>query len=296
MSSGSASSGRPSNPDRAAPTNPRSAHPAPLGIAHEWNQAVAEQYLDHVAATVKLLARYGIYTLLDMHQDVYNKNFRGEGAPNWAVCTDNVPIVPKGGRWSNNYSNPTLQTAVQHFWSNDVVGNLQGNFDLVWKTVAERLQERPLGGRLRPVQRTLLDGDADGVGVDLHGPIGVLLHGEGPHRIPGQRDVAVDLPARRAGQRRHPDDPGRRPAPPDLRGAGHLLGDRRQRPFPAGPDALPAHRLQLPRLLRGPQPRDREPDQPPQVPPVRGDRGIRAGRHPPLHELRRTSRADRPSS
>ena len=86
---------------------------------------------------MKLLAQYGIYTLLDMHQDVYNQNFRGEGAPDWAVCTNNVPIVPKGGRWSNNYSNPTLQTAVGHFWANDVVGNLQGNYDLVWKTVAQ---------------------------------------------------------------------------------------------------------------------------------------------------------------
>jgi endoglycosylceramidase len=53
------------------------------------------------------------------------------------VCTNNVPIVPKGGRWSNNYSNAQLQTAVQHFWANDVVGNLQGQFDLVWKTVAD---------------------------------------------------------------------------------------------------------------------------------------------------------------
>ena len=34
-------------------------------------------------------------TLLDMHQDVYDKLFRGEGAPEWAVCTDNVPIVPQ---------------------------------------------------------------------------------------------------------------------------------------------------------------------------------------------------------
>jgi endoglycosylceramidase len=124
-------------PGSGGPNQPQVCTPGAPGNAHEWNKVVAEQYLSHVAATVKLLARYGIYTLLDMHQDVYNQNFRGEGAPNWAVCTDNVPIVPKGGRWSNNYSNPTLQTAVAHFWSNDVIGNLQGNYDLVWKTVAQ---------------------------------------------------------------------------------------------------------------------------------------------------------------
>jgi endoglycosylceramidase len=130
-------------PGSGGPNQPQICTPGAPGNAHEWNRAVAERYLDHVAATVKLLARYGIYTLLDMHQDVYNQNFRGEGAPNWAVCTNDVPIVPKGGRWSNNYSSPTLQTAVAHFWANDVVGNLQGNFDLVWKTVAQKFKNNP---------------------------------------------------------------------------------------------------------------------------------------------------------
>jgi endoglycosylceramidase len=113
------------------------------GNPHEFNRAIALRYLRHVAATVNLLARHGIYTLLDMHQDVYNSNFRGEGAPNWAVCTNNVPIVPLGGRWSNNYANATLQTAAGHFWSNDVVGNLQGQFDLVWQTVANYFKNNP---------------------------------------------------------------------------------------------------------------------------------------------------------
>ncbi len=131
-------SGGPNQPQICTPGTPEA-----TAAVHEWNQTVAEQYLSHVAATVTLLAQYGIYTLLDMHQDVYNENFRGEGAPDWAVCTNNVPIVPKGGRWSNNYSNPTLQTAVGHFWANDVVGNLQGNYDLVWKTVAQYFKNNP---------------------------------------------------------------------------------------------------------------------------------------------------------
>ena len=132
-------SGGPNQPQICAPGSARDHRP----VSTNEIRAVAEQYLSHVAATVKLLAHYGIYTLLDMHQDVYNQNFRGEGAPDWAVCTDNVPIVPKGGRWWNNYANPTLQTAVGHFWSNDVVGNLQGNYDLVWKTVAQYFKNNP---------------------------------------------------------------------------------------------------------------------------------------------------------
>jgi len=124
-------------PGSGGPNQAKICSPGPPGNPHEFDRAVADRYLQHVAATVQLLGRYGIYTLLDMHQDVYNANFRGEGAPDWAVCTDNMPIVPSGGRWSNNYANPQLQTAVQHFWSNDVVGDLQGNLDLVWATVAD---------------------------------------------------------------------------------------------------------------------------------------------------------------
>jgi endoglycosylceramidase len=130
-------------PGTGGPNQPSVCAPGTPGDPHEFNKAIALSYLKHVAATVALLARHGIYTLLDMHQDVYNSNFRGEGAPSWAVCTNNVPIVPLGGRWSNNYSNAQLDTAVGHFWNNDVVGNLQGQFDLVWQTVANYFKNDP---------------------------------------------------------------------------------------------------------------------------------------------------------
>jgi endoglycosylceramidase len=117
--------------------------PGEPGNPHEFNASVARRYLANVAKTVDLLGRDGIYTLLDMHQDVYSHLFLGEGAPNWAVCTDNQPIVPVGGRWSRNYRNPTLDIAEEHFWDNDVVGNLQGQFDLVWATVARYFSHNP---------------------------------------------------------------------------------------------------------------------------------------------------------
>jgi endoglycosylceramidase len=113
------------------------------GNPHEFQASVARRYLANVAKTVDLLGHYGVYTLLDMHQDVYSHLFLGEGAPNWAVCTDDRPVVPVGGRWSQNYHNPTLDVAEQHFWDNDVVGNLQGQFDLVWGTVARYFRNNP---------------------------------------------------------------------------------------------------------------------------------------------------------
>ena len=68
----------------------------------QFNQAVLNRYVGHLRTTIDLLARFHIYTILDMHQDVYSETFEGEGAPDWAVCTNGVasdgparPLVPR---------------------------------------------------------------------------------------------------------------------------------------------------------------------------------------------------------
>ena len=86
--------------------------------------------------TVDLLGRFHIYTILDMHQDVYNEMFDGEGAPRWAVCTNGVPSVDPPGRWSLEYGTKAAGIAFHHFWDNDVRGDLQGQYDQVWGDVA----------------------------------------------------------------------------------------------------------------------------------------------------------------
>ena len=103
-------------------------------------------YMSRLEATVSLLARYGIYSLIDMHQDVYNEAFGGEGAPDWAVCTDGVtPEAPActWPNWSVNYTGPGVAQAYGHFWDNDVVGNLQGQFDTLWTKIAARFRGNP---------------------------------------------------------------------------------------------------------------------------------------------------------
>jgi hypothetical protein len=56
-------------------------------------------------------------------------------------------------------------------------------------------------------------------------------------------------------------------------------------PSQLGPMPVPAAGLQLPCLLRRPQPAHRQPHQPVSVPPVRGDSGGRTGHHAAVHEL-----------
>jgi len=110
---------------------------------HQLNLAVLDRYVAHLKQTVTLLGRYHIFTILDMHQDVYNQAFDGEGAPSWAVCTNNVPSTDPPGRWSREYGTTAAQIAFDHFWNNDVRGNLQGQYDKVWGYVAKAFRGNP---------------------------------------------------------------------------------------------------------------------------------------------------------
>ncbi len=130
-------------PGTAKENDPRICTKGTPGDPGQWNQAVADRYIRRVVRTVDLLGRYHIYTLLDMHQDVYSQAFKGEGAPRWAVCTNGLPLKTLPGRWSNNYASPALNAAFGNFWSNDVVGNLQGEFDRSWTAVAAAFKGNP---------------------------------------------------------------------------------------------------------------------------------------------------------
>ncbi|MHB1763103.1 MAG: cellulase family glycosylhydrolase [Acidimicrobiales bacterium] len=129
-------------PGGLPPNSPGICAPGSPGHAHQWNQATADAYLSKVQHTVDLLGRYGIFTLLDMHQDVYNQAFAGEGAPSWAVCTNGIPPT-NTGNWVANYTEAAVAAAYSHFWNNNVVGNLQGNYDRAWRAVARRFAGNP---------------------------------------------------------------------------------------------------------------------------------------------------------
>ena len=123
-------------PGTASANDPAICRSGPPGNPGQFNQAVLNAYLNRLDRTVNLLGRYHIYTILDMHQDVYNEQFDGEGAPPWAVCTDGRPSVDPPGRWSLEYGTAAAGMAYRNFWTNDVVGNLQGEYDKVWAAVA----------------------------------------------------------------------------------------------------------------------------------------------------------------
>ena len=130
-------------PGQGGPNQPGVCTQGPGGDPHMWSAAVATKYLDEVAKVVAALGRHHIYALIDMHQDVWNQLFSGEGMPDWATCTNGNPITVYPGRWSANYSNPAVDAAFNHLFDNDVVGNLQGEYQRSWSAIAARFADNP---------------------------------------------------------------------------------------------------------------------------------------------------------
>jgi len=130
-------------PGTAPPNDPAICTKGPPRDPKQFNAAVLDRYLARLKASVDLLGRFGIYSLLDMHQDVYNGLFDGEGAPNWAVCTNGLSPGDPPGRWSANYATAAADIAYGHFWRNNVAGNLQGEYDRVWAAVAAFFRNDP---------------------------------------------------------------------------------------------------------------------------------------------------------
>ncbi len=108
-----------------------------------------EDYLKSIDKIFSLAEKYGVYILLDMHQDIYSANGGksvGDGAPEWAAITDGAkPRMPifvwaDGyffGRWVHN--------SFDHFWNNDYyrgVG-LQDRYCELWKMLAKRYKDSP---------------------------------------------------------------------------------------------------------------------------------------------------------
>jgi endoglycosylceramidase len=92
-----------------------------LGIPFEFVMPtpgrVDRHYLESIAGTVRILARHGIYVLLDFHQDGWGPVTHGNGMPAWATLTDGLPN-PAAPFPLYYVQNPALQRAFDNFWAN----------------------------------------------------------------------------------------------------------------------------------------------------------------------------------
>lgn len=132
----------------------------PLAAADEpYDPATIAAYLAQIDGLVAMLARHGIRSLIDMHQDDYSAAFydpdgstpwKAEGAPPWAVCTASptaggaaLPASTQSDWGTANFTDSGILTAADHFWANDVSANLQGEFIRTWTAVAAHYAGNP---------------------------------------------------------------------------------------------------------------------------------------------------------
>lgn len=60
----------------------------------QFDARVFDAYIGHLKDTVSLLARHGIFSLIDMHQDVYNEVFGGKERPTGRCARTASPPGP----------------------------------------------------------------------------------------------------------------------------------------------------------------------------------------------------------
>ncbi len=105
-----------------------------------------EAYLDRIEQRVKWYTSRGMYVLLDMHQDLYSIKFGGDGAPEWAIQANGLPVSPNnpyGNLWFLKNLDPALVAAFQNFWKYSAYKELQDHYILAWKKVAKRFKDNP---------------------------------------------------------------------------------------------------------------------------------------------------------
>ena len=101
--------------------------------------AYDDAYIERSRRTERTLARHGIFSLIDFHQDLYSERFGGEGWPDWATLDDGLPAEPKPGFPFTYISSPGLNRSFDNFWANAAgpggVG-LQDRYAGAWARVA----------------------------------------------------------------------------------------------------------------------------------------------------------------
>lgn len=114
---------------------------------------IDEAYLEEIDSYVSAAAEYGIYTVIDMHQDAYTATIstkdeaecpegaspaKGwDGAPEWATITDGLNTCITGDR----NSSPAVVAAWNHFYGN--TDGIRERFSTSWAAVAEHFAGRP---------------------------------------------------------------------------------------------------------------------------------------------------------
>lgn len=114
-----------------------------IRLVHVWEALEPRRgYYDevHLSKMVDLVQaawRRGIYTIIDMHQDLFSRALGGSGAPIWAHPPPRNPDRSIGNRWYGHYvHNAEVAWAFERFWDN--ADFIRDSFVQLWSKLAQR--------------------------------------------------------------------------------------------------------------------------------------------------------------
>jgi endoglycosylceramidase len=76
---------------------------------------VDASYIEEIASTVSLLAKHGVFALLDLHQDGWGPTVGSDGFPGWMTLTDGA-VNNHTGFPLYYLEDPAVQASFQSFW------------------------------------------------------------------------------------------------------------------------------------------------------------------------------------
>ncbi len=120
---------------------------------------IDEDYLAHVKEYVNLAARYDIYVMIDMHQDLFAQKFI-DGAPDWTCLDEGLPHPNDCNIWYEAYlKSEAIIRAADNFWANkpaeDGVGLLD-HYEAMWERIAAVFADCPNVIGLEPMNEPFM--------------------------------------------------------------------------------------------------------------------------------------------
>jgi Cellulase (glycosyl hydrolase family 5)/Glycoside hydrolase family 5 C-terminal domain len=119
--------------------------PKPLTLNdknHSELDDTGKQYLNEVYKIVEELNRYGVFVIIDFHQDIAHELYGGDGFPDWAIGIDKdhpqpAPSPPDNAKWGLNYfdfpkhapHSGLVRNTLQSFWKNSLINTRLGLSD-----------------------------------------------------------------------------------------------------------------------------------------------------------------------
>lgn len=77
-----------------------------------------ESYMSKLKEHIKILNDLDISVIIDIHQDVFNKKFTGNGFPDWAL-PKNLPKFTQQRVWYMNYTQKAVIASYKNFWKSE---------------------------------------------------------------------------------------------------------------------------------------------------------------------------------